>query len=120
MQKPAAQWLRVLVILGVVCVVAIALRKFAVANWNGHGRSPRNDCINNLRQLDSAVQEWALEHKKVAGDTPKWSEIAGTNGASGYLRHPIICPQGGIYNLGSVGGRPTCSIKGHDLPADPP
>jgi hypothetical protein len=106
-------------IAGIISVVIVVLF-LAPHFYVGPVRAPRNSCINNLRQLDAAVQEWALEHKKVAGDTPKWSEIMGTNGTGGYLKRPMICPQGGIYNLGSVGGRPTCSIEGHDLPADTP
>src|SRR5438105_2528074 len=113
-QRQAAQARKVLAVLGVICLIAVALCNIAVSNWNGHRPSPRNACINNLRQLDAALQEWALEHNKVPGDTPKWSEI--TN----YLRRPMVCPQGGIYNLGSVGGRATCSIMGHDLPPDRP
>src|SRR5207247_2206423 len=109
-QRPAAKSPRVLVILGVVCVVVVALWQIAVSNWNGHRRSPRNTCINNLRQMDGAMQQWALDQKKVPGDTPKWSELLGSNGVPAYLKNPMICPQGGIYNLGSVGGRPTCSI----------
>jgi hypothetical protein len=101
-------------IIAAVGFLAVAVWQIVVSSWNGHTYSPRNNCINNLRQLDAAVQEWALENKKVPGDTPKWSEI--TN----YLRSPLPCPQGGIYNPGSVGGRPTCSIAGHDLPRDPP
>jgi hypothetical protein len=119
-QRPAAKSPRVLVVSGVVCLIAALFGIVAVPNWNGHRRSPRNDCINNLRQLDSALQQWALDHKKLPGDTPKWSELLGSNGLPAYLKNPIICPQGGIYNLGSVGGRPTCSIEGHDLPADQP
>jgi hypothetical protein len=119
-QRLAAKAPRVLVILGVVCLVAIAFWKFAMLGWNGHGPSPRNTCINNLRQMDAAVQEWAIEHKKIPGDTPKWSELLGSNGVPTYLKNPMVCPQGGIYNLGSVGGRPTCSIEGHDLPPSSP
>ena len=119
-QRPAAKSPRVLVVSGVVCLIAALFWIVAVPNRLGHRTSPRNACINNLRQLDGAVQEWALEHKKVPGDTPKWSEIIGTNGTGGYLKQAMICPQGGIYNLGSVGGRPTCSIEGHDLPPDSP
>jgi hypothetical protein len=74
-------------------------------------RDTRHQCQIQLRNLGNAVLQWALEHKKSPLDTPKWSEIVGRGG---YLEEMPVCPKGGIYNLGSVGGRPTCSVEGHD------
>ena len=74
-----------------------------------------NACINNLRLIDSASQQWALENKKGAADVPTWDDLRpyigrGTNGEL------PTCPSGGVYTLGPVSDKPTCSIPGHVLP----
>src|SRR5688572_27037651 len=46
----------------------------------GHGRccpSPRNACINNLKQLEGAKATWALEQRRQTNDVPAWSDIIG-------------------------------------------
>jgi len=72
--------------------------------------SQENACINNLRQLDAAKNEWALEKGQPAGAVPTKQDLLP------YLRRWPACPQGGTYTLGPVGDAPTCSIPGHKLP----
>ncbi len=69
-------------------------------------------CINNLRQIDGAKQQWALENRKPANAVPTAQDVAP------YLRGGILpaCPAGGQYTLNAVGATPTCSIPGHVLP----
>jgi hypothetical protein len=70
-----------------------------------------NACINNLRQLDGAKQQWALENRKTAKDTPTEADV------TPYLRGGMPkCPGGGVYTLKAVEAVPTCSIPGHQLP----
>jgi len=71
-----------------------------------------NACINNLRQLDGAKQQWALEHNKTAQVVPTVQDIAP------YLKDQVIpvCPSSGNYTLNAVAVPPTCSIAGHALP----
>ena len=38
-------------------------------------RSSVNACINNLRQLDAAKQQWALENNKSITDIPSWTGV---------------------------------------------
>jgi myosin heavy subunit len=67
-------------------------------------------CINNLRQLDGAKQQWALENNKTATAMPQMSDLAP------YLRNAsLVCPSGGAYTLNTVGAAPTCSQPGHTL-----
>ncbi len=70
-----------------------------------------NACINSLRQLDGAKQQWALENQKPAEAVPTAQEIAH------YLKDQIIplCPAAGKYTFNAVGITPTCSIPGHAL-----
>src|SRR5262245_3036332 len=37
--------------------------------------SAANACVNNLRQYDGAMQQWALEYKKATNDIPTWDDI---------------------------------------------
>jgi len=87
-------------------MTAIAIPNFVKAR----AASQQNACINNLRQLDAAKQEWALEKSKSATDTPTKEDLMP------YLRRWPVCPQGGTYTIGAVGEKPTCSIPGHVLP----
>jgi len=71
----------------------------------------RNVCINNLRRIDAAKQQWALENNKVANDIPTEQDLLP------YLRDNTfpVCPSGGTYTIGAAGNPPTCSIPGHVL-----
>jgi prepilin-type N-terminal cleavage/methylation domain-containing protein len=63
--------------------------------------SHRKACIANLKQLEGAVQNWALETRKASGDPIISTELFG---ATNYLRKEIVCPAGGnAYNYGLVG-----------------
>jgi outer membrane murein-binding lipoprotein Lpp len=70
-----------------------------------------SSCINNLRLIDGAKQQWALEHSKGPNDVPQPQDIAP------YLPNNMIpqCPGGGRYTLNAVNKAPTCSIPGHTL-----
>jgi len=72
----------------------------------------RNTCINNLRQIDAAKQQWALENNKPADAIPAAQDLLP------YLKDGIfpVCPSGGTYTINAVGDLPTCSIPGHALP----
>ncbi|HEX7862690.1 MAG TPA: hypothetical protein VF773_20315 [Verrucomicrobiae bacterium] len=70
-------------------------------------------CINHLRQIDGAKEQWALEKRRKAGDAVEAADI------SPYLVRDAIpvCPAGGQYSLGNIGQLPTCSENGHALGA---
>ena len=96
-----------------VCLIAF----FAWATFqpiNGvHSTSPKNACINNLRLIDAAKQQWAIENKKAATDTPTWDELKLYFGRA--RPGQMLCPSGGIYTIGTVTTVPTCSIAGHAI-----
>jgi type II secretory pathway pseudopilin PulG len=87
-------------------LAAIAIPNFVKAR----ATSQQNACINNLRQLDAAKNEWALEKAKKATDTPTKQDLLP------FLRSWPVCPQGGNYTIGPVSEPPKCSITGHELP----
>jgi hypothetical protein len=72
----------------------------------------RNTCINNLRQIDAAKQQWWLVNNKTDVDVPTAQDL------QPYLKGGVlpVCPSGGTYTIGAVGVPPTCSTPGHVLP----
>lgn len=104
----------------VMIVVAIIglLASIAVPNFV-HSRevSHRKACIANLRQLEGAVQSWALERRKNNGDSIDSNELFGN---TNYLKSIPHCPGGGSYSYALVGNpvHVACSLAtsdGHTL-----
>ncbi len=90
-------------------LLAIAIPNFVRAR----SVAQMNLCINQLQQIDSAKQQWALDNKKEATDVPTQSDLAP------YLKRGMPkCPAEGIYTLNAVGEKPACSILGHQLPGN--
>jgi hypothetical protein len=79
-------------------------------------RPNKNSCIANLKQIDGAIQQWALENKLAETNAPVLAE------AVKYLKGGVlpICPFGGSYAAGkTVADPPTCTTAaelGHSLP----
>ena len=108
----------------IMIVVAIIglLAAIAIPNFvRARTTSQQNACINNLRQIDGAKQQWALETKQATNATPAFTDI------SGYLKSAVVCPAGGAnatfansYTINDVSSKPVCQIlpATHVLPAD--
>ena len=76
----------------------------------------QNDlCISNLRQIESAIEQWAAENRKGSFDTVRLSDVSG--GPNKHLRSAINtqikCPGGGIYSVTTVEALPSCSRGGN-------
>jgi len=68
-------------------------------------------CINNLRQIDGAKQQWALEKRRPPEAVPTVNDVAA------YIKGGLPkCPAGGTYTLNAVGAVPACTVPGHALP----
>lgn len=106
----------------IMIVVAIIglLATIAIPNFvKARTTAQMNACISNLRQIDGAVQTWALETKQDESAVPQFSDI------SSYLKNAVVCPSGGktfadSYTLGSVAEKPKCQRvpATHKLPDD--
>ncbi|HSY74511.1 MAG TPA: type II secretion system protein [Dongiaceae bacterium] len=100
----------------IMIVVAIIglLAAIAIPNFiRARATSQANACINNLRQIDAAVNEWAMENGKASGTT-----IGSVTTVSSYIKlnsgNSIPqCPASGTYSVGSVGDVPqvSCSLS---------
>jgi hypothetical protein len=71
-----------------------------------------NGCIYNLRLIETAKQQWAVENKKGADATPTAADLAPFFPAN----LQIVCPAGGAYSVNSIGVLATCSVAGHAIP----
>jgi chromosome segregation ATPase len=71
-----------------------------------------NACINNLRLIAAAKQQWALDKNKAATDVPTIQDLAGYFQDGNFP----VCPDGGTYTINAVGEAPACSIANHVLP----
>ena len=103
-------WVAVIAFIGLL-VWAIVIPNFVKVRSDG-GRP----CIEIMRELQSAKDQWALENGKTNGT------VATENDIKPYIKLNAkgdipSCPQGGIYTIGKVGENPTCSLGTTVTPA---
>ena len=99
----------------IMIVVAIIglLAAIAIPNFvKARTASQKSACIANLKQIDGAKQTWALENKKVGTDLPVKADLYGTDK---YIRDEPTCPASGVYDIGVVNVKPTCTIPDHTI-----
>ena len=92
-------------------LAAIAIPNFVKARTT----SQQNACINNLRQMDGAIQQWALETKQGASASVATTDITPYIKLTSANKLPA-CPAGGVYTTTTVNATPTCNIANHALP----
>ena len=99
----------------IMIVVAIIglLAAIAIPNFvKARTASQKNACIANLKQIDGAKANWAMELQKNNTDTPVATDLFG---ATAYIRDTPSCPGGGdayIDGIGAVDTKPVCSLAG--------
>src|SRR5260221_4033601 len=94
----------------IMIVVAIIglLAAIAIPNFiKARTTAQKNACINNLRQIDGAIQQWALENKKDTAAPVAEADV------TPYLKNSVVCPSGGVafvdsYSISTVDDQPTC------------
>ncbi len=94
----------------IMIVVAIIglLAAVAIPNYiRARNTTYKQTCISNMRQIDGAVANWAMEAHKGPGQSVAYDDI------KDYLKNRVVCPAGGTsftdsYTLGSVDGSTTC------------
>jgi prepilin-type N-terminal cleavage/methylation domain-containing protein len=102
----------------IMIVVAIIglLAAIAIPNFvRARETAQTNACVNNLRQMDGAIQQWALETRAGATANVLTTDILPYlgRGTTGSLP---ICPAGGTYTLTTVDVVPSCTITNHVVP----
>ena len=90
-------------------LAAIAIPSFLKARQE----SQKNACINNLRQVDGAKEQWALNENQPATDTPVAADL------DVYIKGgtaDTICPADNAqsfatsYTINALGTDPACQI----------
>lgn len=104
----------------IVCAIIGILAAIAIPNFmRSRSDSQATVCINNLRQVDSAAQQFAIEAGKSAGTTLNFptdlTPYIKLNAGSSIP----TCPAGGNYVLAPVGSVPSvsCSLGNSVTPA---
>jgi len=99
-----------IVVMIIGLLAAIALPSFQRARET----SQQNACINNLRQIDGAKQQWALETNQASDAEPEAADI------DDYLRGgtaAVYCPQDSeqgfdtSYEINDLQNDPECNIN---------
>ena len=99
----------------IMIVVAIIGLLAAVAIPNlitARKKAQRQACIMNLKAIDGAKSNWALDFKKGDADQPSDGDLFGRDK---YIENKPQCPAGGTYDIRPVAEKPTCSVADHTL-----
>jgi hypothetical protein len=87
----------------------------AASQRGGNAATHQSSCIRNLRLIDGAKMQWALEQHKMNTDTPTEKDLTPFLGRGEGGEFPV-CPDGGKYIIGAIAEKPRCTIPGHVLP----
>ena len=107
----------------IMIVVAIIglLAAIAIPNFvRARASAQANACVNNLRQIDAAANQWALEAHQVNGAAVNLTVLMP------YIKLNAVgsipgCPANGTYSVTTIGTSPLCDLAntvtpGHYLP----
>jgi len=92
-----------IVVLIIGILLAIAVPNFIRARESSRAKS----CVANLKQIESAKEQWAMDTKAAPNATPTAADLYGT---TQYIKTTPVCPSAGTYTIGDMATRPTCSI----------
>lgn len=103
-QHPAKMFLA-----GAVVPVAVVAGMALPAMAKAKERAQQITCKNNLRQIEVAKKQWALDNNKPDSATPTREDLRSALG-----KFPT-CPSGGKYTINAISEKPECSHPGHSL-----
>ncbi|MFA5499634.1 MAG: prepilin-type N-terminal cleavage/methylation domain-containing protein [Candidatus Omnitrophota bacterium] len=100
-----------------LAIIAIML-SITIPNYaRSRLESQKNTCMANLRQINSAIDQWVMENKIQTGTVP--SELDEESIYSYLKSSKPRCPGAGVYTIHTIGSaeQVTCSLssKGHLL-----
>jgi prepilin-type N-terminal cleavage/methylation domain-containing protein len=107
-----------IVVLIIGILLAIAVPNFIKARESSRAKS----CVANLKQIEAAKEQWAMDLKASTSASPGTSDLYGTDK---YVKNTPACPSSGAYTIGAMNAEPTCNIgtngttitsDDHDLP----
>ena len=107
-----------LVVLIIGILLAIAVPNFVKARESSRTKA----CVANLKQIQSAKEQWAMDQRQPGTASPGAGVLYG---AGNYIPGPATGPTGpagnSVYNILNVDANPTCAYTlaataGHVLP----
>ena len=108
--KLAFTLIEIMIVVAIIgLLAAIAIPNFVRARI----RSQAHSCVYNLRQIDAAKEQWAIENNKAAGSVP------GIDALTPYVRggiQDLRCPGdpnktfASSYDINQVGQDPVCRM----------
>ena len=119
-QRQGFTLVEIMIVVAIIGLLsAIALPNFVRARENAQ----TNSCINNLRQIDAAIQEYALENNAASGAVVVGDDVApylprGTVTSAVDIEGRVFCPADSTRSfstsyaggLTTVDAQPTCQI----------
>lgn len=92
-----------IVVLIIGILLAIAVPNFIKARESSRAKS----CVANLKQIESAKEQWAMDTKAAPTATPADTDLYG---GDKYVKTTPECPAAGTYSIGDMATRPGCDI----------
>jgi prepilin-type N-terminal cleavage/methylation domain-containing protein len=94
----------------VTVIIGVLLNIAAPGIIRGRERTRARACVTNLRRIDGAKEQWALDTRASSGATgPALTTLVG---AAAYIKATPTCPSGGSYTVNSMGTDPACNATG--------
>src|SRR5580700_1912394 len=79
-----------IVVLIIGILLAVAIPSFVQARESSRAKA----CVANLKQIDSAKQQWAMDSKAASTAAPGQTDLSPT-----YVRSWPSCPESGVYTI---------------------
>jgi prepilin-type N-terminal cleavage/methylation domain-containing protein len=105
MKRSGFTLVEIMIVVAIIALLAaIAVPSFMSART----KSMQSSCLNNLRLIDGAMQQYALDYSNTVATT--MAQLVGTNG---YIKDTPVCKAGGAYTLpATLAVKTSCSVHG--------
>ncbi len=99
--------IEILIVVSIIgLLLAIAVPNFVKSREISRSKS----CIANLRQIDTAKQQYMLDKNSSSFTNATSSDTTLGGLAPNYIRFSPACPVGGTYSTGDSSASPSCSL----------